>query len=208
MFRLLVLQAWTRSSSFRATRTRRSTRRPSISSSTTSAWRRKTPVWLRRWTKPSSSTFSLSKRPPWRASSSNRPPDTGLGSVRHVQDLPVPVSVLQASAQPHTQINLDRPRGSALLADELDHCFTHTRLQELGFYFILFCLNLSSATLQIGSGQNKTKKNQPNNISSFSYLSGRTFPTGSHEPGVFLPLHLSWVLIPCVQAFFWKTTVS
>lgn len=81
--------------------------------------------------------------------------------------------------------------------------FTHTRLQELGFYFILFCLNLSSATLQIGSGQNKTK-NPTKQHFSFSFLSGRTFPTESHEPGVFLPLHLSWVLIPCVQAFFGK----
>lgn len=67
------------------------------------------------------------------------PPNTRLGSVRRVQVLSVPVSVLQAvslvpSAQPHKQINLDRLRASALLADELYHCFPLIRdFEELGF---------------------------------------------------------------------------
>lgn len=77
------LQAWTRLSSCKVTRTRRSTRRRLTWLNTTLAWRRKTPTWHHKWTRVRASSSSSSRKDPWRASSSNctycPARDSGLG---------------------------------------------------------------------------------------------------------------------------------
>lgn len=67
-------QVWINWSSFRATRTRRSIRKPSTWSSATSTRRTKTRRWLPPWTCSSSSSSFSSARPRWKASSYNPAP--------------------------------------------------------------------------------------------------------------------------------------
>lgn len=72
-------QVWISWSSFRATRTRRSIRKPSTWSSATSTRRTKTRRWLPPSTCSSSSSSSSSARPRWKASSYNpAPPASGV----------------------------------------------------------------------------------------------------------------------------------
>lgn len=72
-------QVWTSWSSCRATRTRKSTRKPSTWSSATSTLKMRTPLWLPPLICSSSSSSSSSARPRWKASSYN----ASLSPMRH-----------------------------------------------------------------------------------------------------------------------------
>lgn len=92
-----VFQDLIRLSFSKATTTRRSTRRPLTSSSIISAWRTRTAVWPPRWTRPTSSSSSPSRRLPWRASSYR---SAGLSSEVHHFIPSLPFLMVENPAKP------------------------------------------------------------------------------------------------------------
>lgn len=111
---VISAQGWTSWSSFRATRTRKSTRRPSTWSSATSTLKTRTHLWLLLWICSSSSSSSSSARPRWMASSYNASHPPVLHHHSHL------CSIISLSAHCYDQ-GLPRPAPSHRQRDQFNH---------------------------------------------------------------------------------------